>query len=154
MSGSSWEKQTTALLAAGHRVITCDRRGFRKSSQPSSGYNYNTFAEDLQKLIAHLDLHDFSLVAFSMGGGEVARHIGRYGSKGVRSAVFISSIPPFLLNTPDNPKGVDGSVFEALLKALAADRDAFFTECFKKIYNTDLLLGPRIVKMRSRVSGS
>jgi non-heme chloroperoxidase len=144
MSGSSWEKQTTALLAAGHRVITYDRRGFGKSSQPSSGYNYDTFAQDLQKLVAHLDLRDFSLVAFSMGGGEVARYIGKYGSKNVRSAVFISSIPPFLLKTPDNPEGVDGSVFEAIKKALAADRYAFFPEFFKNLYNTDLLLGKRI----------
>ena len=144
MSGSSWEKQTTALLAAGHRVITYDRRGCGKSSHPSSGYNYDTFAEDLQKLVAHLDLRDFSLVGFSMGGGEVARYIGKYGSKGVRSAVFISSIPPFLLKTPDNPEGVDRSVFEAHEKAIAADRYAFFTEFFKTLYNTDLLLGKRI----------
>ncbi|HEY4047656.1 MAG TPA: alpha/beta hydrolase [Acidobacteriaceae bacterium] len=143
-SGSSWEKQTTALLAAGHRVITYDRRGFGKSSQPTTGYNCDTFAEDLQKVVAHLDLRDFSLVAFSMGGGEVARYFGKYGSKGVRSAVFISSIPPFLLKTPDNPEGVDGSVFEAILKAIAADRYAFFTEFFKNLYNTDLLLGKRI----------
>jgi non-heme chloroperoxidase len=131
-------------LAAGHRVITYDRRGFGKSSQPSVGYNYDTFAEDLQKLVAHLDLRDFSLVGFSMGGGEVARFIGKYGSKGVRSAVFISSIPPFLLKTSDNPEGVVASVFEAIHKAIAADRYAFFTEFFNNLYNTDLLLGKRI----------
>jgi non-heme chloroperoxidase len=144
MSSSSWEKQTATLLTAGHRVITYDRRGFGKSSQPTIGYNYDTFAEDLRKLVAHLELHDFSLVGFSMAGGEVARYIGKYGSKGVRSAVFISSIPPFLLKTPDNPEGVDGSVFEAILEAIAADRYAFFTEFFKNLYNTDLLLGKRI----------
>jgi non-heme chloroperoxidase len=152
MSGSSWEKQTAALLAAGHRVITYDRRGFGKSSQPSSGYNYDTFAEDLQRLVAYLDLHDFSLVGFSMGGGEVARYIGKYGSKGVRGAVFISSIPPFLLKTPDNPEGVDGSVFDATHKSIAADRYAFFTEFFKNLYNTDLLLGKRISEQALQAS--
>jgi non-heme chloroperoxidase len=152
LSSSSWEKQTAALLAAGHRVITYDRRGFGKSSQPSVGYNYDTFAEDLQKLVAHLDLRDFSLVGFSMGGGEVARFIGKYGSKGVRSAVFISSIPPFLLKTSDNPEGVDASVFEAIHKAIAADRYAFFTEFFKNLYNTDLLLGKRISEQALQAS--
>jgi non-heme chloroperoxidase len=152
MSSSSWEKQTAALLAAGHRVITYDRRGFGKSSQPNSGYNYDTFAQDLQKLVAHLDLRDFSLVGFSMGGGEVARYIGKYGSKWVRSALFISSIPPFLLKTADNPEGVDGSVFEAIHKAIAADRYAFFTEFFKNLYNTDLLLGKRISEQAVQAS--
>ena len=83
LSGASWEKQVPALLEAGYRVITYDRRGFGKSSQPTTGYNYNTFAEDLHKLVTHLKLHDFTLVGFSMGGGEVARYIGKYGSKGV-----------------------------------------------------------------------
>src|ERR1700674_2987593 len=144
LSGASWEKQTAALLAAGHRVITYDRRGFGKSSQPTSGYNYDTFAEDLHKLITQLELRDFALVGFSMGGGEVARYMGKYGSKGVSKAVFISAVPPFLLKTPDNPEGVDGSVFEGIQKAVAADRYAFFTEFFKNFYNTDLLLGKRV----------
>ena len=144
LSGASWEKQTAALLAAGHRVITYDRRGFGKSSQPTSGYNYDTFAEDLHKVVTQLELRDFSLVGFSMGGGEVARYMGKYGSKGVSKAVFISSVPPFLLKTPDNPEGVDGSVFEGIQKAVAADRYAFFTEFFKNFYNTDVLLGKRV----------
>jgi pimeloyl-ACP methyl ester carboxylesterase len=144
LSGASWEKQTAALLAAGHRVITYDRRGFGKSSQPTSGYNYDTFAEDLHKLVTQLELRDVALVGFSMGGGEVARYIGKYGSKGVSKAVFISSVPPFLLKTPDNPEGVDGSVFEGIQKAVAADRYAFFTEFFKNFYNTDVLLGKRV----------
>src|SRR5437588_7015563 len=146
LSGASWEKQTAALLAAGHRVITYDRRGFGKSSQPTSGYNYDTFAEDLQKLVAQLKLQDFALAGFSMGGGEVARYIGKFGSKGVSKAVFISAVPPFLLKTPDNPEGVDCSVFEGIQKAVAADRYAFFTEFFKNFYNTDLLLGKRVSK--------
>jgi non-heme chloroperoxidase len=144
LSGASWEKQTASLLAAGHRVITYDRRGFGKSSQPTSGYNYDTFAEDLHKLVTQLELRDFALVGFSMGGGEVARYIGKYGSKGVSKAIFISSVPPFLLKTPDNPEGVDGSVFEGIQKAVAADRYAFFTEFFKNFYNTDVLLGKRV----------
>jgi non-heme chloroperoxidase len=144
LSGASWEKQVAALLSAGHRVITYDRRGFGKSSQPTTGYNYDIFAEDLQKLIAHLDLHDFSLVGFSMGGGEVARYFGKYGSKGVSKAVIISGVPPFLLRTPDNPEGVDQSVFDGIEKAVARDRYAFFTEFFKNFYNTDLLLNKRV----------
>jgi non-heme chloroperoxidase len=144
LSGAAWEKQTAALLTAGHRVITYDRRGFGKSSQPTSGYNYDTFAEDLHRLVTQLELRDFSLVGFSMGGGEVARYIGKYGSKGVTKAVFISAVPPFLLKMPDNPDGVDGSVFEGIQKAVAEDRYAFFTEFFKNFYNTDVLLGKRV----------
>jgi len=144
LSGASWEKQTAVLLAEGHRVITYDRRGFGKSSQPTTGYNYDTFAEDLHQLVTQLELRDFALVGFSMGGGEVARYMGKYGSKGVSKAVFVSAIPPFLLKTADNPEGVDGSVFEGIQKAVAADRYAFFTEFFKNFYNTDVLLGKRV----------
>ncbi|TLX99887.1 MAG: alpha/beta hydrolase [Thaumarchaeota archaeon] len=144
LSGASWEKQTAALLDAGFRVITYDRRGFGQSSKPTTGYNYDTFAEDLRKLVTQLELRDFALVGFSMGGGEVARYLGRYGSKGVSKAVFIASVPPFLLKTPDNPKGLDSSVFDGIQKAIAADRYAFFTEFFKNFYNTDLLLGKRV----------
>jgi non-heme chloroperoxidase len=141
LSGASWEKQTAALLAAGHRVITYDRRGFGKSSQPTTGYNYDTFAEDLHKVVTQLELRDFALAGFSMGGGEVARYLGKYGSKGVSRAVIISGVPPYLLKTADNPEGVDGSVFEGIQKAVVADRYAFFTEFFKNFYNTDVLLG-------------
>jgi non-heme chloroperoxidase len=144
LSGSSWEKQLPVLLSAGRRVITYDRRGFGKSSHPTSGYNYDTFAEDLHKLVSHLKLRNVALVGFSMGGGEVARYIGKYGSKDVSKAVFVSSVPPFLLKTADNPEGVDASVFEGIQKAIAADRYAFFNEFFKNFYNTDVLLGKRI----------
>ncbi len=144
LNGASWEKQTAALLAAGYRVITYDRRGFGKSSQPATGYNYDTFAEDLQKVVKKLELKDFALAGFSMGGGEVARYLGRYGSKGVSKAIFVSAVPPYLMKTPDNPEGVDGSVFEGIQKAIAADRYAFFTEFFKNFYNTDQLLGKRV----------
>jgi non-heme chloroperoxidase len=144
LNGASWEKQIPVLLAAGQRVITYDRRGFGKSSQPTTGYNYDTFAADLHALITQLELRDFALAGFSMGAGEVARYTGKYGSEGVRKAIFISGVPPFLLKTPDNPEGVDGSVFAGIEKAIVADRYAFFTEFFKSFYNTDLLLGKRV----------
>jgi non-heme chloroperoxidase len=144
LSGASWEKQVPVLLAAGYRVIAYDRRGFGQSSRPTTGYNYDTFAQDLQKLVTHLKLRDFALVGFSMGGGEVARYLGKYGSKDVSKAVIIGGVPPFLLKTADNPEGVDGSVFEGIEKAVAADRYAFFTEFFKNFYNTDVHLGKRI----------
>jgi non-heme chloroperoxidase len=144
LSGTSWEKQVPVLLDAGYRVITYDRRGFGKSSQPTGGYNYDTFAEDLHKLVTQLKLRDFTLVGFSMGGGEVARYIGKYGSQGVSKAVIISGVPPYLLKTADNPEGVDGSVFAGIEKAVAADRYAFFSGFFQNFYNTDQFLGKRV----------
>ena len=152
LSGASWERQAPVLLDAGHRVITYDRRGFGKSSHPTTGYNYDTFAEDLHKLVTQLELRDFALVGFSMGGGEVARYIGKYGSKDVSKAVFISAVPPFLLKTSDNPEGVDGSVFEGIQKAIVADRYAFFAEFFKNFYNMDLLLGKRVSEQAVQAS--
>jgi len=152
LNGASWEKQVPVLLDARHRVITYDRRGFGKSSQPTVGYNYDTFAEDLHKLVTHLKLRSFTLVGFSMGGGEVARYLGKYGSKGVSQAVFIGSVPPFLLKTSDNPEGVDGAVFEGIQKAVAADRYAFFTEFFKNFYNTDVFLGKRVSEQAVQAS--
>jgi non-heme chloroperoxidase len=146
LSGASREKQVPVLLDAGYRVITYDRRGFGKSSQPTTGYNYDTFAEDLHNLLAKLKLRDFTLVGFSMGGGEVARYIGKYGSKGVSKAVIISGVPPYLLKAADNPEGVDASVFAGIEKAVVADRYAFFTSFFQNFYNTDLLLGKRVSK--------
>jgi len=144
LSSASWEKQVPALLDAGYRVIAYDRRGFGKSSQPTTGYNYDTFAEDLHQLLRHLKLRDFVLAGFSMGGGEVARYIGKHGSKDVSKAVIIGGVPPFLLKTGDNPEGVDGAVFDGIKKAVAADRYAFFTEFFKNFYNTDVHLGKRV----------
>jgi non-heme chloroperoxidase len=144
LSGASWEKQTAALLNAGYRVIAYDRRGFGRSSQPSVGYDYDTFAEDLHKLLTKLNLSDVALVGFSMGGGEVARYLGKYGSQRVSKAVFIASVPPFLLKTADNPEGVDGSVFEGIKKAVAADRPAFLSAFLQNFYNVDVLGGKRI----------
>ncbi len=144
LSGASWEKQVAALLAAGHRVITYDRRGFGQSSKPSTGYDYDTFAEDLDKFMTELELRDVALVGFSMGGGEVARYLGTYGSKRVSKAVFISSVPPFLLKTADNPDGVDASVFEGIKKSIVADRPAFLSAFLANFYNVDVLRGKRI----------
>lgn len=152
LSGASWEKQLPVLLEAGHRVITYDRRGFGKSSHPSTGYNYNTFAADLNTLITHLRLTKVTLVGFSMGGGEVARYIGKYGSKNVKQAVIIGGVPPYLLKTADNPEGVDAAVFEGIKKAVAADRYAFFTDFFKNFYNTDVNLGKRISEQAVQAS--
>jgi non-heme chloroperoxidase len=141
LSGESWEKQVPALLAAGRRVITYDRRGFGRSSRPGAGYDYDTFALDLHKLMTKLDLRDAALAGFSMGGGEVARYLGRYGEERVSAAVFISAVPPFLLKTPENPEGVDGKVFAGIEGALAADRPAFLAKFLKDFYNFDLLGG-------------
>lgn len=139
LSGKSWEKQVPALLQAGYRVITYDRRGFGQSSQPSEGYNYDTLAQDLNALLTHLDLQSVHLVGFSMGGGEVARYLGQYGSKRVRSATFISSITPYLLKTDENPDGVDAKVFEAIKKGIREDRPAFLKQFFAGFYNLGLL---------------
>jgi non-heme chloroperoxidase len=144
LSGASWEKQTDALLAAGFRVITYDRRGFGKSSQPAIGYEYDTFAEDLHKLVTTLDLRGFALVGFSMGGGEVARYIGKHGTDRVSKAVFISSVPPYLVKAPDNQTGVEMGVFDGIKKAIAADRPAFMTQFLNNFYNVDQLGGKLI----------
>jgi non-heme chloroperoxidase len=141
LSGASWEKQVLALVNAGHRVITYDRRGFGESSKPFSGYDYDTFAEDLHKFINKLDLRDITLVGFSMGGGEVARYLGKYGSERVSKAVFMSAITPFLLKTSDNPEGVDRSVFDGFQKAIVTDRPAFLSQFFASFFNLDAYLG-------------
>ncbi len=152
LSGASWEKQVPVLLEAGHRVITYDRRGFGESSKPTTGYDYDTFAEDLHKLVTTLNLKDAALVGFSMGGGEVARYLGKYGNKQVSKAVFISSIPPFLLKTPDNQEGVDGSVFDGIKKGIAADRPAFLTQFLSNFYNLDVLGGKLISEQAVQLS--
>lgn len=152
LSGRSWEKQAQALLNAGYRVITYDRRGFGWSSRPASGYDYDTFAQDLHILMTELDLRDATLVGFSMGGGEVARYLGMYGSERIAKAVFMAAIPPFLLKTADNPDGVDGSVFEGIRKAITEDRLAFLTSFLSNFYNLDVLGGNRISEEAVRQS--
>ena len=144
LDGSSWEKQTHALLEAGYRVITYDRRGSGKSSQPTVGYDYDTFAADLKVVLDTLDLTEVVLVGFSMGTGEVARYIGNYGSTRVAKAVFLGSLQPFLLQTDDNSTGVPQEVFDGLLTAVTADRFAFFTGFYQNFYNLDENLGSRV----------
>jgi non-heme chloroperoxidase len=144
LSGRAWERQERALLAAGRRVITYDRRGFGRSSQPVTGYDYDTFAADLERLVTALDLRDFELAGHSMGGGEIARYLGTYGSQRVRRAAIISGVPPYLLKTPDTPYGVPQEVFDEIAAALTADRFAYFTEWNKNFFNTDETLGSRI----------
>src|SRR5256886_7679216 len=144
LNGNSWERQERELLATGHRVISYDRRGFGRSSQPTVGYDYETFAADLNTLLEHLDLSDVVLVGFSMGSGEVTRYLGTYGSKRVRKAALLGTIPPFLLKTPDNPEGVDGQVFEGIKAAIVDDRYAYFQDFLNNFYNVDKLGGSRI----------
>ncbi|MFJ4210439.1 alpha/beta fold hydrolase [Paenarthrobacter sp. NPDC089675] len=149
LDGSSWEKQAAALLDAGYRVITYDRRGFGKSSKPTVGYDYDTFAADLKIILETLDLNDVVLVGFSMGTGEVARYISTYGSARVAKAVFLGSLEPFLLKTDDNPDGVPQDVFDGLAQAVKGDRYAFFTEFFKNFYNSDAFLGTERLSQES-----
>jgi non-heme chloroperoxidase len=145
LDGSSWEKQTAALLQAGYRVITYDRRGFGKSSKPTEGYDYDTFAADLNTLLTTLDLNDAVLVGFSMGTGEVGRYLGTYGSARIARAAFLGSLEPFLLKSDDNPGGVPQDVFDGLKEAVTADPYAFLTGFFKNFYNSDTFLGtPRL----------
>jgi pimeloyl-ACP methyl ester carboxylesterase len=147
LNGASWEKQAAALLAAGHRVITYDRRGFGRSSKPTIGYNYDTFAADLDVVLSTLNLTDVSLVGFSMGTGEVTRYIGKYGTKRVRKAVLIGTLGPYLVKTADNPEGVDKSVFEGIKAAIRADRPDFLMNFLHNFYNYDVT-GGKLVSER------
>jgi non-heme chloroperoxidase len=144
LNGNSWERQERELLAAGYGCISYDRRGFGRSSQPTVGYDYDTFAADLNTLLEHLDLTDLTLVGFSMGTGEVTRYLGTYGSARVSKAALFGVIPPFMLKTDDNPEGVDGQVFEDIKAAIAADRYAFFKSFFDSFFNVDVLAPDRI----------
>ncbi|MFB7345579.1 alpha/beta fold hydrolase [Streptomyces hydrogenans] len=145
LDGHSWERQTAALLAAGYRVITYDRRGFGRSSQPTTGYDYDTFAADLNTVMETLDLNDAVLVGFSMGTGEVARYIATYGSGRVSKAAFLASLEPCLLKSDDNPDGVaPKEFFDGVVAAVKADRYAYYTAFFNDFYNLDENLGTRI----------
>jgi len=152
LSGDSWEKQVPVLLEAGYRVITYDRRGFGRSGRPATGYTYDTFADDLHRVITTLNLNNATLVGFSMGGGEVARYLGTYGSRHVIQAVFISAVPPFLLKTADNPEGVDLSVFDGIRKAVVDDRPEFLSRFFRDFYNADIFSGKRISEQAVQLS--
>jgi non-heme chloroperoxidase len=144
LNGNSWERQERVLLANGYRVISYDRRGFGRSSQPTVGYDYETFAADLGALLDHLGLDDIVLAGFSMGTGEVTRYLGRYGSARVRKAAMFGVIPPFLLKTDDNPEGVDRQIFEGIKAAIVKDRYAYFKAFFDNFYNVDKLAPDRI----------
>jgi non-heme chloroperoxidase len=147
LSGASWEKQVAALLAAGHRVITYDRRGFGRSSRPGLGYDYDTFTADLDKLLRKLDLKKVALVGFSMGTGEVTRYLAKYGDKRVRKAVLIGTLGPYLVKAADNPEGVDAKIFEDIKSAIRADRPAFLMEFLRNFYNYDVT-GGKLVSER------
>jgi pimeloyl-ACP methyl ester carboxylesterase len=147
LSGRSWESQVPALIDAGHRVITYDRRGFGASSQPWGGYDYDTFAADLHVLLEHLDLTDVTLVGFSMGGGEVARYIGTHGTDRVAKAVFAAAVPPYLYKSDDNPDGgIDDATLTAFHDGIRTDRvafvDGFVTNFFSVNGRTDLVSAP------------
>ena len=145
LNGESWGKQQAALLDAGYRVIAYDRRGFGQSSKVGSGFDYDTFAGDLHALIEDLDLHDAVLVGFSMGTGEIARYLSRYGSARVARAVFIGSLEPYLLKTDDNPGGAGPQeFFDGIAQSVRDDRYAFIAGFYKDFYNLDDTLGSRI----------
>ncbi|WP_410809969.1 alpha/beta fold hydrolase [Micromonospora sp. 067-2] len=143
-NGATWEKQTNALLNAGYRTITYDRRGYGNSAQPASGYDYDTFAADLDVLMTELDLRDTILVGHSMGTGEVTRYLGRYGSQRVSKAVMLSPLAPFLLKTKDNPEGVDKSVFDGIQQSIIKDRFAYVTSFCNDFFNPDQNMGKRV----------
>lgn len=152
LDGHSWEKQTAALLDAGYRVITYDRRGFGQSSQPTTGYDYDTFAADLKTVLDTLDLREVVLVGFSMGTGEVGRYLGTYGSERVAKAAFLASLEPFLLQTDDNPTGVPAEVFAGIEQAAKGDRFAWYDQFYSDFYNLDENLGSRISEAAVRGS--
>jgi non-heme chloroperoxidase len=135
LSGRSWENQVPALVGAGFRVITYDRRGFGASSQPWNGYDYDTFAADLDALLRYKDLREVTLVGFSMGGGEVARYIGRHGTERIAKAVFAAAVPPFLLKTADNPEGgMDEATIAGFNAGVIADRIEFLDQFSKGFF--------------------
>ena len=154
LSGRAWDRQVPALLEAGHRVVTYDRRGFGQSSQPAVGYDYDTFAADLAALLDHLDLWDAVLVGHSMGTGEVTRFLGTYGSARVAKGVLVSPIPPFLLQTTDNPDGVPQSVFDGFVQAAQADTPAWMKGFLDNFYNVNTLRGTLISDQAYQTSWS
>lgn len=144
LNGHSWERQTRELLAQGYRVITYDRRGFGQSSKVNSGYDYDTFAADLNTVLETLNLQDVVLVGFSMGTGELARYVSRYGHERVAKLAFLASLEPFLVARDDNPDGVPQEVFDGIAATAKADRYAWFKQFYADFYNLDENLGTRI----------
>ena len=143
-NGHAWEKQEAALLAAGHRVITYDRRGCGASSRPSTGYDFDTLAGDLDVLLSRLDLREVVLAGFAMGTGEVTRYLAIHGPGRITAAVLVAPLLPFLLKTDDNPDGIDRRVFDRLTARIAADRPAAMKDFMDCSYNVDLLGGGRV----------
>jgi non-heme chloroperoxidase len=141
LSGRAWERQVPMLLDHGRRVITYDRRGFGRSSQTAVGYDYDTFANDLHVLLESLDLHDVILIGHSMGTGEVTRYLGRYGSARVAKGVLISPIPPFLLQTSDNPEGLPASLFDGFMQNARQDSAAWMKSFLDNFFNIDKFRG-------------
>jgi non-heme chloroperoxidase len=152
LSGRAWDKQVPALLEDGRRVITYDRRGFGQSSQPTGGYDYDTFATDLHVLMETLDLHDVTLVGHSMGTGEVTRYLGRFGSDRVTRGVLVSPIPPFLLQSGDNPEGVPGGLFDGFMHDARQDVPAWMNSFLENFYNYDKLRGTRVSEQAFQAS--
>jgi non-heme chloroperoxidase len=147
LDSQMWEFQIPALVQSGHRVIAYDRRGFGKSSRPWDGYDYDTLSEDLKILIEQLDLHEVTLVGFSMGGGEVVRYISRYGSDRISKIVLLGAVTPSLKNTFANPDGVDQKVFDEMLASIQKDRFAFMTEFSKQFFGVTLINKPVSTEM-------
>jgi non-heme chloroperoxidase len=141
LSGRAWDKQVAMLLEKGFRAITYDRRGFGKSSQPACGYDYDTFANDLHMLLEALDLRGVTLVGHSMGTGEVTRCVSSFGASRVARGVLISPIPPFLLQTPDNPEGLPASLFDGFVQAAKQDAPAWMKGFLDNFYNIDKFRG-------------
>eukprot|EP01037_Dinobryon_pediforme_P009345 gene9345-9426_t len=139
LNGDMWEYQARILAQQGFRVIAYDRRGFGRSDQPWTGYDYDTLADDLHAIITTLDLTAVSLVGFSMGGGEVARYLGRHGSQRIAKAALIAAVTPYLLQTADNPDGVPQSVFDGMIAGLEKDRPAFLAPFAKTFFGAGLL---------------
>ena len=152
LSGRAWDKQVPVLLDDGRRVITYDRRGFGKSSQPTTGYDYDTFASDLNTLLETLDLRDVTLVGHSMGSGEVTRYLGKYGSRRVAKGVLISPIPPFLLQTGDNPEGLPASLFDGFMQTARQDAPAWMKGFLDNFYNVDKFRGTLVSDQAYQVS--
>jgi non-heme chloroperoxidase len=152
LSGRAWDRQVPVLLESGYRVITYDRRGFGKSSQPANGYDYDTFAADLNTLLDYLDLHDAVLVGHSMGTGEVTRYLGTRGSARVARGVLVAPIPPFLLQTPDNPEGVPHGLFDGFVQAARADAPAWMKGFLDNFYNIDTLRGALVSEQAYQAS--
>jgi non-heme chloroperoxidase len=142
LTGDMFEYQSLALIEAGYRVITYDRRGFGQSGHPAIGYDYDTFADDLAAVMSKLNLEGVTLVGFSMGGGEIARYMSRHGGKGVSKAVLVSSVAGYLLKTNDNPDGVDISVFDDMKAQIRKDRFAFLQDFAKMFYGVGWVTSP------------